>query len=89
MLKIKGTTFSAWYVKYILRGKKQEAASELKNVLTGLGPAFVKIGQVISSRPDIVPPDYLKELEKLQDRIPPFPTKIAIDSILCFKIKNN
>jgi predicted unusual protein kinase regulating ubiquinone biosynthesis (AarF/ABC1/UbiB family) len=37
-----------------------------------LGPAFVKIGQALSSRPDVLPPAYLAELELLQDRIPPF-----------------
>jgi aarF domain-containing kinase len=41
-------------------------------VLVELGPAFVKIGQALSSRPDVLPPAYLAELELLQDRIPPF-----------------
>jgi predicted unusual protein kinase regulating ubiquinone biosynthesis (AarF/ABC1/UbiB family) len=41
-------------------------------VLVDLGPAFVKIGQALSSRPDVLPPAYLAELELLQDRIPPF-----------------
>lgn len=47
-------------------------ADNLRSILTELGPAFVKIGQAFSSRPDVVPPLYLKELEKLQDQIPPF-----------------
>jgi aarF domain-containing kinase len=44
----------------------------LRQVLVELGPAFVKIGQALSSRPDVLPPAYLAELELLQDRIPPF-----------------
>ncbi|KAI7842632.1 hypothetical protein COHA_003736 [Chlorella ohadii] len=47
-------------------------ADKLRHLLTELGPAFVKIGQAISSRPDVAPPEYLRELEKLQDQIPPF-----------------
>lgn len=49
-------------------------------VLVSLGPAFVKIGQALSSRPDVLPPAYLHELEKLQDRIPPFSTEDAFKS---------
>lgn len=48
-------------------------------VLVSLGPAFVKIGQALSSRPDVLPPAYLQELEKLQDRIPPFSTEAAFE----------
>lgn len=49
----------------------------MRQILTDLGPAFVKIGQAVSSRPDVVSPEYLEELEKLQDRIPPFSTEEA------------
>ena len=38
-----------------------------------LGATFVKLGQVLSVRPDIVPPEYVAEFEKLQSRVPPFP----------------
>lgn len=57
-----------------------KAAADLRNVLTYLGPAFVKIGQAVSSRPDVMPPIYLAELEKLQDRIPPFENAAAFES---------
>lgn len=46
-----------------------------------LGPAFVKIAQAVSSRSDVIPPAYLEELSLLQDRIAPFSTEIAFDTI--------
>ncbi len=53
---------------------KQEAASlpfHFRQALEELGPAFVKLGQVLSTRPDLLPPDYIVELAKLQDRVQP------------------
>ncbi|KAJ7551047.1 hypothetical protein O6H91_07G131600 [Diphasiastrum complanatum] len=57
----------------------KKRASELRAALVKLGPAFVKIAQAVSSRPDIIPPEYLEELSLLQDRIPPFPTDMALN----------
>jgi ubiquinone biosynthesis protein len=45
----------------------------LRLALEELGPVFVKFGQALSTRPDILPPDVAVELAKLQDRVPPFP----------------
>jgi predicted unusual protein kinase regulating ubiquinone biosynthesis (AarF/ABC1/UbiB family) len=56
---------------------QRQRAIELRDLLTRLGPAFIKIGQAISTRPDLVPPIYLEELAKLQDQIPPFDNAIA------------
>ena len=75
-----GSVMGFWFVRAFLTRDKEAAASNLRGVLTSLGPAFVKIGQVASSRPDVVPPAYLKELEKLQDRIPPFNNAEAFES---------
>lgn len=55
--------------------KKEDSKPEirLRKTLERLGPTFIKFGQVLSVRPDLVPASYSKELEKLQDRIPSFP----------------
>lgn len=61
--------------------KEQGQAVHLREMLTRLGPAFIKIGQALSTRPDLVPPTYLEELTKLQDQLPPFPNEIAFQFI--------
>lgn len=48
-------------------------ARRLRQALVQLGPTFVKLGQVLSVRPDILPEDVLKEFETLQDQVPPMP----------------
>ncbi len=47
----------------------------LRLAIEELGPAFIKMGQILSLRPDIIPPDYAAELEKLLDKTPPVPFK--------------
>lgn len=48
-------------------------AAQLRELLTNLGPSFIKAGQVLANRPDIVREDYMEELCILQDDVPPFP----------------
>ena len=53
----------------------------LREALQQLGPIFVKFGQVLSTRRDLLPPDIADELALLQDRVPPFPGEVAIATI--------
>ncbi|TSE26865.1 putative protein kinase UbiB [Tepidimonas sediminis] len=53
----------------------------LREALERLGPIFVKFGQVLSTRRDLLPPDIADELARLQDRVPPFPTEVAVATI--------
>ena len=50
-----------------------ERGKHLRETLDELGPTFVKFGQLLSTRPDVVPPDIVVELRKLQDQVSPFP----------------
>ncbi|BFI41682.1 aarF domain-containing kinase [Marchantia polymorpha subsp. ruderalis] len=74
------TTLGAFAISVLIderRGKINEnmrkRAKELRERLTFLGPTFVKIGQGLSTRPDLCPPAYLEELAELQDALPTFP----------------
>ena len=55
------------------RPHKLPRGERLRLALEELGPVFVKFGQALSTRPDILPPEVAQELSKLQDRVPPFP----------------
>lgn len=54
-------------------GPSAEKASGFRKRLVELGPAYIKLGQVLSTRPDLLPPIYIKELEKLQDDVGEIP----------------
>ncbi|NJN16693.1 MAG: AarF/ABC1/UbiB kinase family protein [Oscillochloris sp.] len=53
-------------------------AARLREALVALGPTFVKLGQALSTRPDLLPSEFVYELGKLQDTVPPFPAEQAI-----------
>jgi len=57
---------------------KNQRAPQLRRILTRLGPTFIKVGQSLSTRPDLVRKDYLEELIKLQDQLPAFDQDLAI-----------
>ena len=64
------------YMKGLLTGKKDEdpnipTPEVLRNILVELGPFYVKLGQILSTRPDILPPNYIKALTALQANVPP------------------
>ncbi|MEH2405564.1 ABC1 kinase family protein [Nostoc sp.] len=65
----------------IVAKNNRRRATQLRVLLTQLGPAYIKIGQALSTRPDLVPPVYLEELTKLQDQLPPFANEIAYQFI--------
>jgi predicted unusual protein kinase regulating ubiquinone biosynthesis (AarF/ABC1/UbiB family) len=56
---------------------QRKRAVQLRLILTRLGPAYIKIGQALSTRPDLMKAAYLEELTKLQDQLPPFPNDVA------------
>ncbi|KAL3740093.1 hypothetical protein ACJRO7_021382 [Eucalyptus globulus] len=60
---------------------KRKRGVELRRIFTRLGPTFVKIGQGLSTRPDLCPPEYLEELSELQDALPTFPDTEAFACI--------
>ncbi|MGH8750652.1 MAG: AarF/UbiB family protein, partial [Burkholderiales bacterium] len=66
-------------LRFLLFWRRLEAprALRLRQALEALGPIFVKFGQVLSTRRDLLPADIADELAKLQDRVPPFASEVA------------
>ena len=56
-------------------------ARELRQIVTSLGPAYIKLGQALSIRPDILSPAAMNELQKLCDKVPSFEDEIAMQVI--------
>ncbi len=69
--------------KLLRMGRKWTAprGQRLREALEQLGPIFVKFGQVLSTRRDLLPPDVAEELALLQDRVPSFDPRIAVQTI--------
>jgi len=63
------------------RDLRSPRAVRLRRALEDLGPIFVKFGQMLSTRPDILAPDIAEELAKLQDRVPPFPSEDVVATL--------
>ena len=81
------TSFGSKYLFDFLTNKlndpiiETKRATELRELLVRLGPSFIKIGQSLSIRTDLLRPAYIKSLTELQDKVESFPTKEAIDII--------
>ncbi len=71
--------FLRWFMWWrLLRNKEVGHGVRIRRALEDLGPIFVKFGQILSTRRDLLPDDIADELVKLQDRVPPFPGKLAV-----------
>lgn len=70
------------YLNKSLQTNADLRAKQLTKLLTTLGPSFIKIGQSLSIRTDILSPAYVRGLKSLQDQVPAFPTALAKDMIM-------
>ncbi len=74
-----GMLWDSW--QHQVAAHQPERAVHLRQILTRLGPTFIKVGQALSTRPDLIRKDFLKELIKLQDQLPPFNSALAFEII--------
>ncbi len=73
-LTARAARIAAVVAKHGLRDRRERGANRavrLREALEELGPTFAKLGQILSTRPDLIPPDVAEELARLQDRVPP------------------
>jgi ubiquinone biosynthesis protein len=76
-----GATARTFRALLFFRPLSEPRAVRLRRALESLGPIFVKFGQVLSTRRDLLPVDIADELAKLQDRVPPFPGELAVAEV--------
>jgi ABC1 atypical kinase-like domain len=65
----------------VSKAKRKQRAVQLRDAISGLGPAIIKAGQALASRPDLLPSEYLEELQKLQDDVPRFSNDLAFATV--------
>jgi ubiquinone biosynthesis protein len=66
----------------LLVGKKGDASlPPVARAINALGPAYIKFGQILSTRPDVIGPDLAKDMRNLQDKLPPFPMEEARSAV--------
>src|SRR5437016_10302747 len=70
------------FVLRLIAGRRPEPRGQrLREAFERLGPIFVKFGQVLSTRRDLLPPDIADELAKLQDQVPPFAYDLVLAAL--------
>ncbi|AUN93828.1 ubiquinone biosynthesis regulatory protein kinase UbiB [Pseudazoarcus pumilus] len=79
-----GRLARVWKFFFFWRRFSQPRGVRLRRALESLGPIFVKFGQMLSTRRDLLPPDVADELALLQDRVPPFPAEQAVAVLEAF-----
>ena len=73
--------FNRRLVRYAHRGRAISTAEHLRLAFEDLGPTFIKLGQVLSTRADLLPPAYVAELSRLQDSLSPVPADVVREMI--------
>jgi ubiquinone biosynthesis protein len=75
--------FVRWLIPQTTRRNAQKFTKweKMRLVCEELGPTFVKFGQILSNRSDLLPEDLVHQLEKLQDDVPPMPLELAIQRV--------
>ena len=71
--------FIVWPFQFLGR-RGDQSLPPAPRALTAMGPAYIKFGQILSTRPDVVGPELAEQLRVLQDRLPPFSTDVAKQS---------
>ncbi|HEY9694966.1 MAG TPA: AarF/ABC1/UbiB kinase family protein [Oculatellaceae cyanobacterium] len=79
------------FMRGLLLGTKAEQPSlpppqVLKNILVELGPVYIKLGQLLSTRPDLLPPPYIEALITLQDEVPPVSWE-AVEAVISSQLR--
>lgn len=70
----------AWdFARGDVKANEVARAIDIRNIVTSLGPAYIKLGQALSIRPDLLSPAAMNELQKLCDKVPSFDDKVAMD----------
>ncbi|MFY9623786.1 MAG: AarF/UbiB family protein, partial [Rhodoplanes sp.] len=79
------------FARLLERSTSASSATRLSTALTALGPSYVKLGQFLATRPDVVGPALAADLENLQDKMPPFPqaeAEAVVENALGVPIKS-
>ena len=86
VISVGGGFFAGSIIDQILGGKDDpelevKRAGELRDLITSLGPFYIKLGQALSIRPDVLSPRSMVELQKLCDKVPSYDSKVAFGII--------